>query len=183
MAGGLPRWLTGRKPEPRPAPDHDDEALQLPDGLGDDIAAVETAALKIYRRHGLPIGPGGYVQRGPEADWEKLPDDLSPLDKMLLLEDAPKDGHWRFVERSGIGRLSPHTEVRRASVLLTACEGLRARLSGRIPTTAQDVADALQLGAASAWLAGARAGEPVMETVTAHTPLVFVPASDDDSSD
>lgn len=174
MFGGLSRWLPGRKEiEASPAPDMDDNVFQLPEGLAEEIAAVELAALAVYARHDLPVTAGGYRQCGPEAVWEKLPDDLTPLDKMMLLEDAPEGGQWRFADRSGIGRTSHIAEVRRASVLLAACEGLRARLSGCLPTTAQDVADALHLGAASGWLAGAATDEALPDTTEAHSPLVF----------
>lgn len=189
MAGGLPRWLGGRKEEPLPAPDPDEEVPQLPEGLDEDIRSVERAALEIYSHHGLPTQAGGYAQRGFEAAWEKLPDDLTPQEKWSLMDEAPEGAGWRFVERSAIGRTHPETEVRRASVLLAACEGLRARLSGRIPTTAQDVVDALQLGAASAWLAGAGSGNHPMASPDAEvkgderTPLVFFAVSDAHDAD
>ncbi len=189
MAGGLPRWLGGRKEETLPAPDPEEELPQLPEGLEDDIRSVELAALEIYSRHGLPTQAGGYAQRGLDAPWEKLADDLTPQEKWTLMEEAPEGANWRFVERSGIGRTHPEVIVRRASALLAACEGLRARLTGRLPTTAQDVVDALQLGAASAWLAGAPVSDhPLASTESLpqeepRQPLIFLPVTEADLSE
>ncbi len=181
MPRGLFTWLRGRQEaDALPAPDRGDELFQLPEGLADDIATIEAAALDIYARHGLPVAAGGYVQRGPDAAWEKLPDTLSAPQKMALLDEAPENGQWRFVERSGIGRLSTITEVRRASALLAACEGLRARLTGRMPTTAQDVADALHLGSASAWLLGSGHALPEAGTEQPLAPLTFHSPDDSD---
>lgn len=177
MAGGLRRWLGGSRGRNTSAPFVDDEdTAVLPDGVAEQIATVEAAALSIYEQYGLPTAAGCYIQRGPDAPWELLPASLTTREKWDLLEEAPPQGKWRFVERSAIGRLSEVTELQRASLLLAACAGLAARLEGKVPTTAQDVADALQLGAATSWLTQASGSSPLINDDTeAYTPLSFIP--------
>lgn len=173
MGGGLLHWLGGRREEPL-VPVDDGEEIALPEGLSDQILTVESAALEIYRRAGLPTRAGSYVQRGPDAPWEPLGDNLGPAEKWDLLNSAPEGAGWRFVDRASLGRTSDDPVVRRASTLLVTCAGLKARLSGELPTSAQDVADALQLGAAAAWLAQIVASLSLED----HQPLTFVPIAD-----
>lgn len=173
MAGGLPHWLGGRREVP-PVPVDDSPSIALPDGLSEQIQTVESAALEIYRRAGLPTAAGSYVQRGPQASWERLADNLTPTEKWDLLNSAPEGAGWRFVDRASLGRTSEDPDVRRASALLVTCAGLKARLSGELPTSAQDVADALQLGAAASWLAQIITASPLDD----HQPLTFMPIAD-----
>lgn len=154
------RWLARRRDNEAPDLATWHEAPTLPDGLADRIERVEQAALSLYARHGLPTQAGGYLRRGPDAPWEKLSDTLTPEEKWQLLEQAPPGAGWRFADRSALGRNHPEPRVHRAAILLAACGGLRARLDGHIPTTAQDLADAVQLGAASAWLTGGETKAP-----------------------
>lgn len=177
MAGGLLQWLGGSRGRNTSAPIADElEDAVLPDGLVDQIQTVEDAALDIYARHGLPLAQGNYVQRGEDAAWEPLADNLTPTEKWDLLEEAPPHAHWRFTDRAGLGRHSAHPEVQRASILLAACSGLRARIDGKHPTTAQDVADALQLGAAAAWLqAAAPTSSANAVEQDSYAPLTFMP--------
>jgi len=179
MLGEFRRLIGRRRAKASPAPLPDEiEAVALPEGLGEQIEAAQNLALEIYRQHGLPTEDGSYVRRGPHAQWEKLPDNLTPTEKWELLNEAPIKAGWRFVVRAGIGRHSEFEDVQRAAYLLTACDGLADKLKGHSPTTPQDVVEAMQLASATAWLnrasAISAASSPEIE---AHKPLTFLPVA------
>lgn len=170
----------GKTPEVLPAIEEaPEEDLQWPEDLPQQILTVEEAALEIYRRHGLPTQRGGYRRETPDDEWQKLPDGLTPEEKWKLLDEAPAGSKWRFVTRAGLGRHSGIEEVRRASTLLQACDNLRGRLEGNEAVTPQDLADALNLGTASALLIQARQGGNSLEPSPDYKPLIFVRTEED----
>ena len=59
----------------------EEEILEWPEDLPQQIRTVEEASLEIYRRHGLPTAKGSYYAKGPDAPWAPLPSDLTPEDK------------------------------------------------------------------------------------------------------
>ena len=184
MSGNwLRAWGAGRSEKPSRSILQNEDLPVLPDSLRSQISTVEAAALAVYARHGLPTDAGGYVRRGAAGTpWEKLPDGLSIEDKWALMEAAPPGSGWRYADRSCLGRQSDIAELRQASLLLSACAGLTARLEGRMPTTPQDVADALQLGATSAMLASAIGqGDTGLDSETQHSPLTFEEAAGKDT--
>ncbi|AYG94311.1 hypothetical protein D8I30_03255 [Brevundimonas naejangsanensis] len=144
------------------------------DSLLVEIAAMEAAAAGVYGRHGLPDQPGQYRQRGREGAWEKVADDLTPAEKWAMIEAAPPKEGWRFASLEHLGARSRIAEVRQAAALLTACRGLRARLTEEAPISPQDLADAIRLGAS--WRRLSNPGAPL----DAAGPLLFLPPEGDD---
>lgn len=133
--------------------------LAFPDELPRQIHAVRDASLEIYRQHGLPTASGNYRARGPEAPWERLPDDLSPSQKWALVQDAPEGAGWRFTDRGGLGRHSPVEDVRQAARLLQKCDNLQRKLESNEGITASDIADAMLVGTASGFLLQTRSAK------------------------
>ncbi|HUH09023.1 MAG TPA: hypothetical protein VLZ73_00595 [Brevundimonas sp.] len=117
------------------------------DDLHPLLDEIESAALAVYALHGLPHAPGHYRQAPGTDAWEHLGHSLSPADKWTLLNQRPADQGWRYASLEQIGGRSPLGAVRHASGLLAACQGLRQRLNENTPLSAQDVADAIRLGA------------------------------------
>lgn len=109
---------------------------------------VDAAALAVYAFHQLPSRPGHYRQAPGLGTWEHLGNDLTPAQKWALMDVGPTEQGWRYSSLEQLGARSPVADVRYASSLLAACQGLRQRLDEGAPLTAQDVADAIQLGAA-----------------------------------
>lgn len=173
------RRTLGGAPEVLPAGLEDEERLTLPDGLPEQLRTVETAALDIYRRHGLPCEQASYCRKGPDAPWEVIPGPLSPEQKWQLVQSAPAGAGWRFGDRAAVGRQSPVEEVRNAATLLGTCDTLKRKLAGDGPVTAQDVADAVLLGTAAGVLMAQGA---VLSASDAHVPLSFVPVEDDEEA-
>ena len=156
-----------------------EEKLEWPEGLPQQILTVEEAALDIYQRYGLPVEAGNYLRKGPQANWKRLPDDLTPEDKWRMLDEAPQGAGWKFVTRASIGRHSEVEEVRKASTLLMACESLRSRLEGKSPVSHTDIADALNLGTASGLLILARQQAEALAPSPDYQPLVFMAVGDE----
>lgn len=157
-----------------------EDALELPDGLPEQIRTVEQAALAIFKRHDLPTASVSYLRKGPDAPWEALPNGLTPKQKWALVNAAPEGAGWRYGERSVVGRRHPNEEVRNAATLLSTCDNLKRRLEGHDPVTPQDVADAMLLGTAAGVLM--TAAQTLSEPLPPHVPLSFV-AIEDDSKD
>lgn len=120
--------------------------LEGADDLLAQIETIEAAAAEIYARHGLPDQLGYYRRRSHETTWERLTDGLSPEEKWRMVQDAPPDLGWRYASLAQIGAGSAFTEVRHASAILSACHGLRLRLTERLTISPQDLADAIRLG-------------------------------------
>ena len=131
-----------------PQPEADDDLRRM-------LGEVETAALAVYAFHGLPHAPGHYRQAPGAETWEHLAVALSPAEKWALLEQHPASQGWRYASLEQIGARSDIPDVRYASGLLSACQGLRQRLDEGMALSAQDVADAIRLGAAWRRLADA----------------------------
>lgn len=108
---------------------------------------VSAAALTVYALHGLPCAPGHYRQPPGTADWEHLGDALSAEEKWALLDRGPAGQGWRYASLEQIGARAVVADVRYASGLLSACQGLRQRLKDGTPLSPQDLADAVRLGA------------------------------------
>ncbi|MCO8019723.1 hypothetical protein NI456_12730 [Brevundimonas diminuta] len=141
----------GRSREPSPQRLHDERSREA-DGraaLASEIDAIEAAALVIYVRNGLPGAIGHYQRADRQAPWEKLEDALTPEQRWALVQAAPEGEGRRFASSADLGADSPLPEVRRAAAVLAACRGLRQRLAEAAGFTAQDLADAIQLGAAA----------------------------------
>lgn len=141
----------GRSREPSPQRLHDGRSREA-DGclaLGAEIDAIEAAALAIYVRHDLPGEIGHYQRADHQAPWEKLEDALTPEQRWAMVQAAPEGEGRRFASSADLGVDSPVPEVRRAAAILAACRGLRQRLAEAAGFTAQDLADAIQLGAAA----------------------------------
>jgi len=117
--------------------------------LGAEIDAIEAAALEIYVCHDLPGEIGHYQRADHQAPWEKLEDALTPEQRWAMVQAAPEGEGRRFASSADLGVDSPVPEVRRAAAILAACRGLRQRLAETAGFTAQDLADAIQLGAAA----------------------------------
>ena len=109
---------------------------------------VDATALAVYAVHDLPSTPGHYRRSPDGAAWEHLGAALSPAEKWAMLEEHPTDQGWRYASLEQIGARSDIAAVRYASGLLSACQGLRLRLDEGMAISAQDVADAIRLGAA-----------------------------------
>ena len=141
----------GRSREPSPQRLHDGRSREA-DGrtaLGVEIDVIETTALEIYVRHGLPGAIGHYRRDDRQAPWEKLEDALTPEQRWAMVQAAPEGEGRRFASCADLGADSPVAEVRRAAAVLAACRGLRQRLAETTGFTAQDLADAIRLGAAA----------------------------------
>lgn len=112
-----------------------------------EIDAIETAALAIYVRHGLPGAIGHYQRADAQAPWQKLEDAMTPEQRWALVQAAPQGEGRRFASSADLGADSAVPEVRRAAAVLAACRGVRQRLAEAAGFTAQDLADAIRLGA------------------------------------
>jgi len=160
-------------------------AVAHPTGAGEDeaddglraileqIAEVEAIAVAIYARHGLPDRLGHYRRRRGEDDWALIGEHLTPTEKWDMISGPSDEGEWRFATLAGLGARSDNAEVRRAAAILAACQGLRARLNERAPISAQDLADAMRLGAACG-----RTTASGDASIKGPTPLCFLPPSD-----
>ncbi|MFK0298059.1 hypothetical protein ACIQTU_02455 [Brevundimonas sp. NPDC090276] len=144
-----------RPPRSRPAVEeaHGDAASPLltPEE-SDDLRAlldeVDAAALAVYALHDLPSAPGHYRQAPDSGAWEHLGGALSPAEKWDLLNQHPINHGWRYASLERLGARSTIPDVRYASGLLAACQGLRLRLDTHMALSSQDLADAIRLGAA-----------------------------------
>lgn len=138
-----------RRPPRLPAPVVGSDDGRAETAGGDDLltllAAIERSALELYARHGLPHAPGHYRRRQEDEVWELLGEDLKAAERWAMVDVG--DG-WRYASLEALGAHAAHAEVRQASAMLSACKGLRQRLAGRAPVTAQDLADSIRLGAA-----------------------------------
>lgn len=130
---------------------------------------IETAALSIYRAHGLPTQLGQYARSERSKTWKFVAEKLDAEERweLFLANDTGKG--WRFssLENLGLSQAGASPELRNASELLAACRALRSSLTGQGTTSrAEDIEAAIRLG--SAWrmieLAVAR---------SQHTPLKF----------
>ncbi|MGX1692677.1 hypothetical protein [Brevundimonas naejangsanensis] len=141
----------GRSREPSPQRLHDGRSREAdgPLALGAEIDAIEAAALEIYVRHDLPGEIGHYQRADRQTPWEKLEETLTPEQRWAMVQAAPESEGRRFASSADLGVDSPVPEVRRAAAVLAACRGLRQRLAEAAGFTAQDLADAIQLGAAA----------------------------------
>ncbi|WP_278069849.1 hypothetical protein [Brevundimonas sanguinis] len=142
--------------------------------LLEQIAGLERAAATVYARHGLPDQPGQYRRKGDAGSWERLSETMSPADKWSLVQSAPAGEGWRFASLSGLGARSDIAEVRQAAAILSACQGLRQRLTAQTPISPQDLADAIRLGAA--WR---RLGQRAEDSNDTTPPLRFLPDGPD----
>lgn len=124
---------------------------------------VDAAAQAVYAIHHLPGAPGHYRQPVGAETWEHLAAYLSPAEKWALLDQDPTDQGWRYASLEQIGAQSAFADVRYASGLLSACRGLRSRLDGGMALSAQDVADAIRLGAAWRRLADGDQSRPRLQ--------------------
>ncbi|MET4682252.1 hypothetical protein [Brevundimonas faecalis] len=120
--------------------------LEGADDLLTQVETIEAAAAEIYARYGLPDQPGHYRRRSHDTAWERLTNGLLPEEKWRIIQDAPPDLGWRYASLSQIGAGSVFTDVRHASAILSACHGLRLRLTERLTISPQDLADAIRLG-------------------------------------
>ena len=144
-----------RPPRPRRAVEEADSnpvGPSLTPDTSDDLRVlldeVDAAARAVYALHGLPSIPGHYRQ-APESDaWEPLGAALSPAEKWTLLDQHPLNQGWRYASLEQLGQRSTIPDVRYASALMSACQGLRLRLETGMALSAQDLADAIRLGAA-----------------------------------
>ena len=146
----------GRSREPSPQR-LDDGRSRDADGraaLDAEIDAIEAAALGTYVLHGLPGAMGHYQRADSHSPWERLYDALTPEQRWALVAASPAGQGRRFASSVDLGVESPVPEVRRAAAVLAACRGLRQRLAESAGFTAQDLADAIQLGAAARRLDG-----------------------------
>lgn len=109
---------------------------------------VDAAALDVYALHGLPSAPGHYRQARDGGAWVHLGGALSPGEKWELLNQHPVNQGWRYASLELLGSRSTIPDVRYASALLSACQGLRLRLDTHMAPSPQDLADAIRLGAA-----------------------------------
>jgi len=127
-------------------------ALSQSPEAGDDLRGlltqVEATALGVYALHGLPSIAGHYRKSPGSEQWDHLGHALSPSEKWALLDQHPAEPGWLYASLEQIGARSPIADVRFASGLLSACQGLRLRLDEGVTLNAQDVADAIRLGAA-----------------------------------
>lgn len=123
-------------------------ALDGAAALEAEVAAIEAAAMAVYALHGLPDQPGHYQRRERNAPWERLEDELTPAQRWALIETTPQAEGRRFASHVDLGADASEPEVRRASAVLAACRGLRQTLNDGAGFSAQDLADAIRLGAA-----------------------------------
>lgn len=133
------------------------------------LQRIETAAGHVYGRNGLPQLPGHYRRPTGGGAWERLGEGLSPAEKWALIAQSPEGEPWRYAAFEALGARSDIPEVRQASALLAACQGLRQRLADRTTISAQDLADSIRLGEAWRHLVGDLDHDPA-----ATQPLRFV---------
>lgn len=128
------------------------------------LQAIEAAAGRVYGRHGLPQQPGHYRRPADSDAWERLEDALTPAEKWALVS-APDSVHWRYSTYEALGSAADAPDVRHASALLAACQGLRQRLSERSAISVQDLADSIRLG--EAWRRLVEEAGPIAASPTA----------------
>ena len=109
--------------------------------------AIETLAQRLYGAHGLPDQPGHYQRSDEDPNWSLISDDLSPAQKFDLILSAPQGERVKFAAHDRLGTDHPNADVRKAAALLSACRGLRNRLSQGAQMDSQTLADAIRLGA------------------------------------
>ena len=162
LFGSSAKEAADRRGRAASATGHDDLLAQ--------ILVVEAAAADVYARHGLPDQVGQYRRRNETEAWERLAGEMPPAEKWALIQSMPTGAGWRFASLAGVGAQSPVAEVRQASAILAACQGLRQRLAEQTPISAQDLADSIRLGAA--WR---RLSAPAPDVDDAAEPLRFLP--------
>lgn len=137
------------------------------DPLEDALAEIETGALEVYARAGLPTGPGHY-RKAPDADaWSFIAASLSPEVRFALTLDHPPEQGWRFARLQDLGAKSDRPDLKAASRLLNDISNLRAARRGLL--TEQHLLIAMELGGAWRALRDSKAVKTPRLTLTAPT--------------
>lgn len=101
-----------------------------PDPLEIALVEIETGALEVYARAGLPTKPGHYRKAPGTEAWTFIAATLSPEARFALTLDHPSEMGWRFARLQDLGARSGRADLRAASRLLNEIADLRAARRG-----------------------------------------------------
>lgn len=149
---------------PRPAPDGDpreaepDSWSSRPVAQGEDalsrlLVELETSALAVYARAGLPTRPGHYARAPGDREWQFVAEDLLPSDRWALVHDYPPEQGWRFATLRSMGLYEPgDSPALAAAQVLSECQALRDCPESRLDGTMALLERSIRLGISAAWL-------------------------------
>jgi len=112
---------------------------------------IETAALAVYARHGLPTRSGHYARSRRRAAWKFLGESLTPEERWALVLAQDQKAGARFARIEELGALtSEDPELIWASNILERCARLRSLVA---LSSSPDLAGALEvaIGLGAEW--------------------------------
>ena len=129
-----------------------------PDPLEIALVEIETGALEVYARAGLPTEPGHYRKPPGTEAWTFIAATLSPEARFALTLGHPPEMRWRFARLQDLGARSDRPDLKAASRLLRDIADLRSARHGLL--TVDHLLIAMELGGAWRALRDSKAVKP-----------------------
>lgn len=139
-----------------------------PDPLEIALVEIETGALEVYARAGLPTEPGHYHKPPGTDAWTFIAATLSPEARFALTLEHPAEMGWRFARLQDLGARSERPDLKAASRLLRDIADLRSARRGLL--TVDHLSIAMELGGAWRALRDSQAVKPSRLTLKPPAP-------------